>query len=441
MVVTDFQDDTLTPGIVTPTVPPPVTSGMANVVLDPKGRLLAFQVIPPEKEDAPRAPTTPDWQPLFAAAELDPAQLRPVTPAWASLAASDVRAAWEGTWPGSDQPLRVEAAALQGRPVFFRLIGPWTRPERMPSEEDEASKRRTRTVLVACVGGTVILGGIFLAYRNYVRGRGDRRGAFRLAVFVFASHMLLWACRTHVVAGLGAFGLFLVALCNSLFSAAVVWAIYLAVEPYIRRHWPQTIISWSRLLAGRLRDPLVGRDVLFGVLLGVAWLVIVDVSYLVIAQMGGPPTLGRTEYLRGGRHILGAWVGQAVSSVQGTLMFFFMLFLLRVLLRRPWLAATAFVALFATSRILGTEYPAVQVPASIAIFGIVAYAGVRFGLITLAAGLFTVDLVVSAPMAASLSSWYAPATAFVFLAVLAPAVWGFYTSLGGQRLWSDKLFD
>jgi hypothetical protein len=221
----------------------------------------------------------------------------------------------------------------------------------------------------------------------------------------------------------------------------MVWAVYLAIEPYIRRHWPQAIISWSRLLAGRLRDPLVGRDLLLGVLLGLAWLVIVEVSYLLIARLGGPPTLGRTEYLRGARHILGAGVAQVVTSVQGTLIFFFVLFLLRVLLRRPWLAAAAFVALFATARVLAAEYPAVQVPTSIAIFAIAAFAIVRFGLVALAAGIFTVDLVASAPMTASPSSWYAPATAFVFLTVLALAAWGFYASLGGRRLWSDAVFD
>jgi hypothetical protein len=63
---------------------------------------------------------------------------------------------------------------------------------------------------------------------------------------------------------------------------------------------------------------------------------------------------------------------------------------------------------------------------------------VRFGLVALAAGLFTVDLIISTPMPASLSSWYVAATAFVFLSVLGFAVWGFYTSLGGRRLWSGN---
>jgi hypothetical protein len=253
--------------------------------------------------------------------------------------------------------------------------------------------------------------------------------------------MLLWVCRTHLVLGIEGFGLFLVAMGHGLFAAALVWAVYLAIEPYIRRHWPQAIISWSRLLAGRLRDPLLGRDLLIGVLLGIAWVVIVDLSYVVILRLGGPPILRATEYLRGGRHILGAWLAQLVISVEGTLVFFFVLFLFRVLLRRPWLASIAFVALFATSRILGNEYAAVQIPTSIAIYAIAAFAVVRFGLVALAAGLFSVDLIISAPASASLSSWYAPASAFVFLSVLGLAAWGFYTSRAGRPLWSGTLFD
>src|SRR5687768_18051298 len=43
---------------------------------------------------------------------------------------------------------------------------------------------------------------------------------------------------------------------------AIPWIAYLAGEPFVRRRWPWQVISWNRLLAGRWRDPLVGRDVL-----------------------------------------------------------------------------------------------------------------------------------------------------------------------------------
>ena len=49
----------------------------------------------------------------------------------------------------------------------------------------------------------------------------------------------------------------------ALLSAAFLWLLYLALEPYIRRNRPHLIGSWSRLLAGELRDPAgVAADIL-----------------------------------------------------------------------------------------------------------------------------------------------------------------------------------
>ena len=55
----------------------------------------------------------------------------------------------------------------------------------------------------------------------------------------------------------------------SLVWTAFAWLIYISLEPYVRRWWPHTLISWARLLSGRVRDPLVGRDVLAGLLAGI----------------------------------------------------------------------------------------------------------------------------------------------------------------------------
>ena len=52
-------------------------------------------------------------------------------------------------------------------------------------------------------------------------------------------------------------------------APSIAWLAYLGIEPWIRRHWPASLISWSRLLAGSFRDPLVGRDVLLGAAFGV----------------------------------------------------------------------------------------------------------------------------------------------------------------------------
>ena len=56
---------------------------------------------------------------------------------------------------------------------------------------------------------------------------------------------------------------------SALFWGAFTWLIYISLEPSVRRVWPTALISWTRLMAGRWRDPLVGRDVLAGLLAGV----------------------------------------------------------------------------------------------------------------------------------------------------------------------------
>ena len=88
-----------------------------------------------------------------------------------------------------------------------------------------------------------------------------------------------------------------------------------------------------------------------------------------------------------------------------------------------------------------SHYPLLEGPVRLAIYAIAALAVVRFGLVTLAAGILTAEFILNVPVTASLSSWYAGSMAFVYLSVLALAVWGFSTSLGGQRLWKGELFE
>jgi predicted Ser/Thr protein kinase len=439
MVVLDFMDLLLTPGIVTQQDPPTTLSGMVNLTLDARGRLRSLQAVPPEREAAPVTAAVPDWSPVLMEAGLDAARLKPAAPEWISLAATDTRAAWTGTWPGTDRPLRVEAGAFHGRVVFFDMVGPWTKPHRMSAPE--SSGERYQSILTMLLSLLVLVGSAILARHNHVRGRVDRRGAARLASFVFCVSLSVWVLRGHHVPSVATFGILVIALAHSLFHAAAMWVLYLSLEPYVRRRWPQTIISWSRLVAGRVRDPLVGRDLLSGVLLGLLWSLIFEVSLMALQRAGSPPEMGSWEYLLGTRWALGTWLAHLMYSIQSTLVFFFVLFLLRVLLRRGWLAGVAFTAIFATTKLLGAQHLTIQVPAMITIYAIAAFAVLRFGLVALAAGILTIDLLLNAPMTVNTSNWYAASTVFIFLSILVLASWAFYVSLGGQRLLKEDLFD
>jgi serine/threonine-protein kinase len=278
-------------------------------------------------------------------------------------------------------------------------------------------------------------GVIYLARLNYRQGRGDREGALRLARVMFALEMLLWLCRGHMVASIATLSSLMVAVSTALFVSGTTWMLYLALEPWVRRRWPQTVISWSRLLSGQFRDPLVGRDILLGVMLGVVWILLFQLRAIPMMHLGAAPGLYQTEYLMGGREALGAWLVQIPASILGTLQFFFLLLGLKVVLRKDWLAAIAFVALFALPQGLSSSYVAVELPAWILIYAIAVLIVYRFGLIPLACAIFTVNMLANVPFTADFSAWYMATSALALLSVVALAGWGFYQSLGGEPLW------
>ena len=440
MVATQVKDNSLIPGIVDLTDPPPIVSGMVQISLDSEGRLHHLEEIPPEKESSSAGFQPFDWSLLFRLAGLDQPQFQSTTSTWNSLAASDARAAWTGTWPGTTYPLRVEAASYRGRPVYFALIGDWTEPSRMAISDESFSKKVWDTVM-AVVGVILLLAAILIAWRNYSREKADVQGAARLGIAIFSIQMLLWLFKAHFVSSISSLGLFVLAASSALFITVVVCALYLAIEPFVRKRWPHAIISWSRLMAGQIRDPLVGRDALYGVILGVSWALIFSIFYLLRLRAGDAPALGTTDYLLGARGVIGSWLWHLATSVQGTLLFFFVMFILRVILRKPWLAALAFVAVWTSMKTFGSHHVLIDVTTFAAIYAIAAFVVLRFGFIALATGMFTVDLLLNIPITTNLSSWYVGGSLFVLLTVTFLAIWGAYTSLAGQQVWKESFFE
>lgn len=55
---------------------------------------------------------------------------------------------------------------------------------------------------------------------------------------------------SHVPTLQGEVGVFYAVVKPSLFFAALLWLLYIALEPYVGRRAPQQLISWTRLLAG-----------------------------------------------------------------------------------------------------------------------------------------------------------------------------------------------
>src|SRR5205823_10187150 len=80
-------------------------------------------------------------------------------------------------------PVRLEAAAWKGKPVWLRTVAPWERPERDSPVLPLGYIGFASFVLI--VAATMLAFGA-LARHNLRVGRSDTRGALYVAVMVFA---------------------------------------------------------------------------------------------------------------------------------------------------------------------------------------------------------------------------------------------------------------
>jgi len=434
LITGQFHDDLLTPGIVGTDDPASTEVGMVYLLLDSTGRLLQFEAQPPQKLEPPKQPPPPpDWTPLFTAAGVDPAQLKTADPLWNWIEGADTRMAWTGIWPDANRPLRIEAGAVRGKPVYFKMMGSWSTPWRNPSPEQPLSQQ-SEDLILSSLALVVFLSAPWLARKNLAAGRGDRRGAFRLAVFMLIAELTIWLCRGHMAPSLGTFGVFIVALVASVFYATVAWTVYLAAEPYVRRHWPQSLISWTSVLSGRIRDPIVGRDVLIGLALGTS----IPLINALLKTTDPAPVRGSLTTLAGLRATLGSVLAQAPSSVRNALVFVFLIFLLRVLLRNQWLAGSAFAVILTAINAHGVWWVYLI---GFAIYALIALIMLRWGLLAMAVQSACNGVLVNVQVATNPGTWYFTSMLLLLVIVLATAVWALRTSLASHKLWKSDLFE
>jgi serine/threonine-protein kinase len=415
--------------------PPSVVPGMAEVELDVRGRLMRYLAVPPRVEAGAAWPD-PDWSPLFRAAELDPANFRPASPEWTAPVDSDRKAAWVGTHPGrADLEVRVEAAAYHGRPVWFAVLPPWAAPERVVLAPDTGPAPFPPVVL-GVLGLTVPVGALVLARRNLRLRRGDRRGAWHVAAFVFVAYSVARLCRADHVPGFGEFFLLIKVFAYPMAWAALVWILYVALEPYARRRWPRILISWGRLLAGRWRDPMVGRDVLLGAAVSAAFVGLYAVAMRLYHWLAGRPQEASWAPFAD-PHSLTSWADVAFrilvniySATLWSLIWLFVLVLLQIVLRRNLLALVAWCVAESAPNLLALGLPGLILALPGAAFELLVLT--RLGLLGFGSYYLVGFLLTELPLTFDASLWWAP-RGFVALAVVAAiGAYGFRTALAGK---------
>ena len=361
------------------------------------------------------------------------AQFQTAEPHWTPLANWDARAAWTGTDPATGAKLRIEAAAWRGRPVFFHIIGPWTVPGRMPQAGDNTANS-IPILVIMCI---TVIAACVLGWHNFRTGKADQRGANSLSVIFFvclASAMLLGM---HHTATLGEMAGIWTTISVAMFTATLNWGVYVALEPWVRRKWPRTMISWTRYTSKGVSDPLVGRDLLYGTVLA-ALLALGTPLAVALKGYNRQPVFPPLDALLGVRAELAGVVAAVPGAIFTALLFFFMLFLLRLVLRKEWIAGIMFVAIITFATAFGSTTPWVDYPLSALGYAIFAFALLRFGLLA-AIVTSAVAQILHLGLLLDFSAWYAGMAVMPFVMIALLVIYGFRVSLGGRQLFKQEL--
>jgi tRNA A-37 threonylcarbamoyl transferase component Bud32 len=282
--------------------PPNFEPGMILVNLDATGRLLRLQVQPWETEIVdPQG----NWLTLFSAAGLDFARFTSVPTDAIPPMDVDAQFEWRGSYAdGRPEIVTVSGASWRGRPVLFQV------QDIRGRDTESADSAVLLAGISALVLGAVML---FLAWHNWRSGRIDNRGAVRLAATVFI---------LSIVTGFGIRS----------FSAPVFsWVLYLGIEPYARRYWPDSLISWSRFSHGRIRNPLVASHILISIVFAAAF------SYLLFPQLRLLSPYTHSFIMDDGLSAMGSvvFLGRAMNSgITAALIYLAILVLGRMVFRK-----------------------------------------------------------------------------------------------------------
>ncbi len=446
--------------------PPANIPGMTTVRLDVRGRLRSFEaiVITPALSSVPTL--SPDQEPplwsalmppLFTAAGLDFEPFRRILPVDPLLIEGHLPAASWMAWEGPDRPesshaMRVEAAVVGSRVVGFRVFE--LRSRETLREQPRLSKilgQVGQWVTTLWFTMTLLLTLVWTQH-NLRRRRADTTTALRLVILLLIIRGVVWLLGAHHLHGLDGVRVFRAQLAWALYDGALAWLIYIALEPHLRRHWPERLASWARLVRGRIFDPLVGRDVLIGIFGGIAAVLSQRLYALAPAWLGMPPPRpdllqsliwqrgssfgafnAELEALRGFRHALAIEVLVleralllAFCGVVGALM-------LRTLLPARWMALVSVMTLFtAVWYPVGAGHPLFDLLMAAIATGLWLLVLVRYGFLAVVVTTATAWLLNSHPLTLDFESWYFNGSAAVLLTIALAACSAFWVALAGR---------
>jgi hypothetical protein len=331
-------------------------------------------------------------------------------------------------------------ATLDGQAVHFDVADDGVTAD-VPRNPFSTGRSRAAEALFVGFIALLFVGAAILARQNLRLGQGDRRGAGKVAVLTVCGSVLSGILRAHHVPVALEEVTFLFGVSGwSLFWGAFTWVMYISLEPLVRRVWPDTLISWTRLMAGRVRDPLVGRDVLAGLLAGVI-LTGMTIIRLRVAHRAPPDVffIPALEGLRSIRSFMNVGLTfQVLNAVSFGLGGFFFLFLVRMVVRKTWIAASLVVLLAVAGGVGGDD---LQVGWALfwAVGGGLFAATIllRLGLLAFVVMLLFAGLL-RGPVTLDLDAWNFGTSLVTLLVVAALAIYGSTVALAGRPAFGGK---
>ena len=176
----------------------------------------------------------------------------------------------------------------------------------------------------------------------------------------------------------------------------VFWTVYVALEPYVRKLWPDALLGWSRLLAGHIRDPRVGRDLLIGIAFGIL-LGLIDVAKATIIPAWA---LRSVSAVRISEQMLGDGTGafwaallESVGAIGGALFAALGIVIARLVLRLRWLAITVTLLFLSLTAAYDMSVMPLSLVFPLASGALLTMVAIRFGLLSLVVTWFTWGIV------------------------------------------------
>jgi serine/threonine-protein kinase len=311
-------------------------------------------------------------------------------------------------------------------------------------EEPRTTQARVMAALTSSLGLSLLTMIAVLARHNLKVGRGDRRGAARFAVFVLAIFFFTWLIGGRHVLDLNIdTNDFFSHVSTAMFNAGLLWLVYIALEPYVRRHSPEILMSWTRLLAGERRDPRVGRDVLIGVAVGVS-VVLIGIAYrFAMPLLHGPtpwPKGVNLAFLSGTRQAVATLLRLIPNALQNAMILTFLFAFVRAMVKNTWIAGAAAVAVFGVFVLSEfNESLLFGIPFVILWTGLLVTTLVIFGMLPLTVAFFVNQTLNNGPFTLDMSKQYAGTSLWTLVLVAGVAAFGFYASRGNEPLLGNLL--